>query len=263
MKLPFHICNGNGNSFIIIIHHNTLEKIFFNNLFIKDLCLYNKEISIDGLVLINIKNNEIYMDYFNNDGTWETLCLNGLRCAALLLNQKFKKDNFKINCNNHIYNTSILKNRVIKVNLTKPLYVMENISVDGFIGNYLDVGAKHFVISYDKVWPSLDELQNISRKIRYNTSMFPEGINVNFYKVLDNMKIQVKTYEKGVESMMKSCASGSYAAAYHYMSQNNLLGSLHVLNDGGDFHINFDESYRNNTLEGQAEIEYKDFIKIN
>ena len=77
------------------------------------------------------------------------------------------------------------------------------------------------------------------------------------------MKIQVKTYEKGVESMMLSCASGSYASAFHYMEENNLSGCLHVLNDGGDFHISFDENYINNTLAGKTEIEYKDFIELN
>jgi diaminopimelate epimerase len=263
MKIPFYKCNGNGNSFFIIIHENTLKKNIFKKEFIEKICFYEKVNKVDGLVFINIKNNKIYMDYYNNDGTWETLCLNGLRCSALLLNSLSNESNINIYCNNHLYKTSILNDNMVKVNLNKPLYKMRNINIEGFKGDYIDVGAKHLVILFNSEWPSLEILKHISQKIRFNKSIFPDGININFYKILDNMKIQVKTYEKGVESMMQSCASGSYAAAFHYSKENNLFGSLHVLNDGGDFHISFDEKYINNTLAGKAEIEYKDFIELN
>ena len=42
--------------------------------------------NIDGLITANIETNNIVMDYYNNDGSWETLCVNALKCVGLLLN---------------------------------------------------------------------------------------------------------------------------------------------------------------------------------
>ena len=39
------------------------------------------------------------MDYYNNDGSWETLCANGVRCAALFMfEHKFIGANATIVC---------------------------------------------------------------------------------------------------------------------------------------------------------------------
>ena len=59
-------------------------------------------------------------------------------------------------------------------------------------------------------------LEKILKKIRYNKLFLPDGVNVNIYRCKDHNAIQVKTYEKGIEAMMSSCSSGSYACAYHY-----------------------------------------------
>ena len=43
----------------------------------------------DGLLLLSEHNKYDYkMDYYNNDGTWETMCANGARCAALYMLRK-------------------------------------------------------------------------------------------------------------------------------------------------------------------------------
>ena len=86
---------------------------------------------------------------------------------------------------------------------------------------------------------------------------------MRFYKSINTHTIEVKTYEKGIESMMDSCASGSYACAFHHYNQNNRFGKIKVKNIGGIFEIIFDENYMNNRLIGEAEIEYNDSIKIN
>ena len=261
MKIPYYKCNGNGNSFIIILLNNSLEKYFFDLLLIKRICSYTE--LVDGLVLIDNKKNEIKMDYYNNDGTWETLCLNGLRCASLILSKINNRNEVSIYCNGKLYKTKILEDNIISVNLDEPIYKMKKIELDSFIGYYIDVGAKHFVIEYNDNWPSLEKVETYARKIRYNKSIFPDGINVNFYKVLNSNAIDVKTYEKGVESMMNSCASGSYACAFHHFKETNNIGTINVKNIGGNFKIIFDKNYINNTLIGKAEIEFKDFIELN
>ena len=87
-----------------------------------------------------------------------------------------------------------------------------------FSGYYIYAGAKHFVIEYSDEWERNEILEIKAKKIRFN-SFFLNGVNVNFYKIINYNTIEVKTYEKGIEKMMLSCASGSFACAYHAFNQ--------------------------------------------
>ena len=263
MEIPFYKCNGNGNDFIIVVNNDEFKTSIFTTSFIKKICKINKNKVVDGFILLNNKKNKVYIDYFNNDGSWETLCLNGLRCSSLLLSRKKNVYKIKIECNKKIYSTKVLENNYVKVLLSKPIYKIKNINIDNFYGSYIDSGAKHFVSQYN--WDSSfhSKVESISREIRFNKSIFPNGVNVNFYKILDSSTIKVITYEKGIESMMSSCASGSLACAYDYSMKNNVFGKIKIINDGGELEINFDENYMNNTLTGKAVIEYKGLIEKN
>ena len=73
-----------------------------------------------------------------------------------------------------------------------------------------------------------------------NELLFPYEINVNYYKVIGSNTIEVKTYEKGIESTMQSCASGSFVCAYDFSNKQNIIREIEVLNDGGNFKVMFD-----------------------
>ena len=214
MKIPFYKCNGNGNTFILVLHNNTIKESIFNPIQIQKFCSSIENKLIDGLILINNKNNKIIMNYFNNDGSWETFCLNGLRCSSLLLRKKLNKKSINIICNNKLYKTKNLNDDFIQVELTKPTYKLKNVELDSYIGNFINSGAKHFVINHNNKWPSKNKLKEQLRKIRFNKLFSPKGTNVNFYKEIDSKTIRVKTYEKGIESMMQSCTSESFVCAY-------------------------------------------------
>jgi len=262
-KVTFYKCNGNGNKFSIILIDDSSKKVLLSKSNIIKICNLDKKNVSDGLIILEIDRNKIFMDYYNNDGSWETFCLNGLRCAALLLNKKLSKKIIKINCNKIVYETEILNDYKIKVNLPEPKYVFKNIKVNDFKGEHINSGAKHFVIEYNNLWLSNEELTQISREIRYNDILFPDGINVNYYKYIDSRIIEVKTYEKGIESMMKSCASGSYACAYNFCKKNNINNeTIKILNEGGQLEVFFSSDYSRNFLIGKSKIEYTDTIDI-
>ena len=89
MKLEIIKSNGNGNDFIIIDKNDLPNNCKISSETIKQICFSHD--NTDGLVIINrIKKNEYEMDYYNNDGSWETLCVNALRCVGLLIYKKLK-----------------------------------------------------------------------------------------------------------------------------------------------------------------------------
>ena len=88
MIIPAVKANGNLNSFIIIDKKN-ISNLELTESNIKKISISYKDSYIDGIVIIKkISQINYKVDYYNNDGTWETMCVNGARCVAMLLNQK-------------------------------------------------------------------------------------------------------------------------------------------------------------------------------
>ena len=262
MNIPFYKCNSNGNDFIIILHSNNLNYNIFDKEMIRNICKYESDLSVDGFILLNNINLLYLMNYYNNDGSWETFCLNGLICCALILNKEYNKSFFEIISNDVKYKTEIIKNNFVKVQMNKPIYREKNIKIDNYSADYLDSGAKHLVINYKDNWEEYKKIEQKMRAIRYNKIFEPEGINVNLYKVIDSKSIHVKTYEKGIESIMDSCASGSFACAYDYSNKNKHIHKINVINDGGNSQVIFENKYSKNFFSSKGFIEFKGELKI-
>jgi len=262
MKISFYKCNSKGNDFIIIPHHNNIDYEFFNKEKIRSICNYDSSSSIDGLILLNKKNNLFIMDYYNNDGSWETFCLNGIVCCSLILFKELKNNHFEIISNNIVYKIEMTQNNDVHVQIQKPIYKQENIIIDNYKSDYLNSGAEHLVVNYKEEWGDILGLKKKMQKMRYNKIFDPVGINVNFYKIMNSGIIEVKTYEKGIESIMHSCASGSYACAYDYSRKNNYNKKIKVINDGGDSQIIFGKDYNKNFFSSKGIIEFKGEMEI-
>ena len=99
----------------------------------------------------------------------------------------------------------------------------------------------------------------IAEKIRFD-NYFIDGINVNFFKV-NNENLDVITYEKGIEKIMSSCASGSYACAYHYIFSNKLKKKdIYINNPSGGLFVHIDVKNNIYNISGSAKIEYESEI---
>jgi len=262
METPFYKCNGNGNTFIIIVSSTLEVQNFLSKNKIKNICYNIEDTIIDGFISANVTNDKVIMNYYNNDGSWETFCLNGLRCLALVLYKKYNKKKLSIYSNNILYNCKVLDYQVIEVELEEPFYVKKNVKIEKIIGNYINSGAKHFVYNQLNEWSDDYSLKLEMQNIRNHSLFKPEGINVNYYKIIEENTIEVKTYEKGIEKIMKSCASGSYSCAYDYSKKNNINGKIKVLNDGGISQITFSKNYIKNKFSAVASIEYQSKIEI-
>ena len=258
MKAEITKTNANGNNFIIIKNQSINNK-FLNKESIKKICHYY---STDGLITITPSNqNKFIMNYFNNDGTWETLCINGLTCSSLLLKKELHDKILYIESNNILYPIKIQNNNIVKIKLPAPSYKLKDIKLNNIKGTYIDSGAKHFIIEIKK-WSCADELISLAKKIRYNKKVFPNGTNVNFFKILNESTIEVKTYEKGIEKMMDSCGSGSYACAYDCYLNKKIQNKVTVINPGGNFNIKLDHKTGDYWIRNSAILEYNDTIDL-
>tara|TARA_B110000438_G_scaffold303473_1_gene365114 strand:- start:1111 stop:1914 length:804 start_codon:yes stop_codon:yes gene_type:complete len=255
MKIHFTKCHANGNDFILILKQNFPSNISKEKI-IRLLCNRNKGIGADGLFIISNSNNyDFLLDYYNSDGSWETLCANGSRCACLFMFESNSLINKKMTfeAGDGIHKAEIKNDNSVSMSMITPKYKSQLISPEGFNGYFIDSGARHFVSEYKKMENDENNI-NIAKKIRFHEIFMPKGANINFYNKQPNNIINILTYEKGIEKFVLSCSSGSMAVVYHLYQTLNLKPPITTFSLGGSLKFDFDENLQNIWCTGPSEI---------
>ena len=245
----FYKAECNGNDFIIALKNNSSISLSTEN--IQNIC---SQESTDGLLLVNqsFDGYDFKMDYYNNDGSWETMCANGALCIIKLLQSKdvsFKNNLFLAGDGKHQIQ---FNHHSFSIMMKPPSFKTDNIDIQGITGAHVDSGAKHFVLISDI--ENSDYIYNLARKIRYDDLFAPHGVNVNFLNIKDKNTIHVITYEKGVEKTMESCGSGSVAAAYYAFHYSTIASPITIINKGGSMMLSFDKDWNEVWLTSHPEI---------
>ena len=220
------------------------------------MCILDNNEIVDGALILDDNNLEkINLDYYNNDGSWETMCANGALCVIQVLQAKdyqFNHNKFLAGDGEHQLS---IKANLISIRMKAPSFQTEDIKVAGYIGAHIDSGAKHFVTlsSINKI----DELYKIAQSIRYDDYFSPTGLNVNFLKINNAHEINVVTYEKGIEEIMRSCGSGSVAAAFYGSQQDKIQSPLTIINPGGRMKLVFNDDWSEVWLTSNPTIEFE------
>ena len=141
-----------------------------------------------------------------------------------------------------------------------PEYRSNLLSPEGCDGYFIDSGARHFVSESENL--NDDFVYRLARKIRFSDAFKPHGINVNFYRLADKQTVDVKTYEKGIEGVMLSCASGSTAVVFHLSKIKCIESPVLVRSTGGNLILKFDATWDDVWVEGPAEFLFDGEINI-
>ena len=253
MKIPFTKCHANGNDFILILSED-FPDVDAKESLIQRLCNRNTGIGADGLfIILSSEKYDFFLDYYNSDGSWETLCANGSRCASKFiysLNNTKRKLKFETGAG--VHTAEVKSNGEVLMSMKTPVYKSECLSPEGVPGFFVDSGARHFVCQSDNL--DEDHVLTLGRKIRHSQPFKPQGINVNFYRIQPDNIIEIRTYEKGVEQLMSSCSSGSAAVVYHLSKSHGLISPITTSSVGGSLKFTFDEGWRDAFCEGPAEL---------
>ena len=254
VKITATKAHGTQNHFLIFYTHNN-QKIIQKN--IPTIISKVNAKRIDGvLILSDSKVADFKMDYYNNDGTWETMCANGARCAVLFMYQKEIINNKKMTfeAGDGVHHSEIIQDDYVKLKMLPPKYCSSEIQLLGVKGFHIDSGATHFTVEYPKITDQ--EVRRLGAQIRYDKIFSPRGINVNFYEIINTNNIYVKTYEKGIENLMMSCGSGAVACAFHLYQIKKIQAPLKVNVPGGELQIDFIQDWKDVWLSGPAKIEF-------
>ena len=253
MKILFTKYHANGNDFILVMNEDLPEK-FRQPKIINRLCSRRTGIGADGVFIISpSKDYDFFLDYYNADGSWESLCANGSRCAVHFMHSRGLVDtNIKFCAGDGEHKAKILKDGNILMSMKTPKYKSGSISPEGVSGFFVDSGARHFVCESEIM--DDDYVFDLGKKIRNSDIFKPRGINVNFYQQTNENCIEIKTYEKGVEQVMLSCASGSTAVVFHLSQINAISSPVIAQSAGGKLTLIFDEKWKKSWVEGPVEL---------
>ncbi len=227
---------GAGNDFVVI--DNRRKALSNPKKTAVALCDRKFGVGADGLLLAEpSKKAQLKMRILNADGSEAEMCGNGVRCFA-----KFAQDAGILKGRRQTIETlaglieAEITGDVVKVRLSDPsrLKLDFRISFDGKSQrmHFVDTGVPHavqIVEALDKV-----DVERLGRVVRRHERFAPKGANANFVKTLGPGRIQVRTYERGVEGETLACGTGSAASALVTAALKDWKSPVEVNTRGGE-----------------------------
>ncbi len=186
---------------------------------IRAWCARGLSIGADGVFVLRRSggDSDVAMRYWNADGRTAALCINGTRCAArLAIRLGWAEERFRIATDAGIFGARAVQPTEMELELPAPEDWPRKmvVTIDGeeITGWFVTVGVPHFVV----VWP--DSLRNapvaaLGPKLRWHADFAPAGTNVDFVRFPDRHRMEVRSYERGVEAETLACGTGTLASA--------------------------------------------------
>ena len=211
----FDKMHGNGNDFVVV---NSIKKdLVLRKSLIKKLSDRNRGIGFDQLILISVPikdNHDFSVKFFNADGCEASMCLNGIRSAALYIwrHDFAPKKSIIIKTKNRLVICKPVGNKIrVDIKISE-VYKNDSLykKISGDISHqfdFVDSGNMHLCIKQSSIKnEDINALyKNLTRYIK------PLKCNLSIYKVSKD-NIDIRTYENGVGETL-SCGSASLAVA--------------------------------------------------
>jgi diaminopimelate epimerase len=211
-----------------------------------------KGIGGDGIILICPSEiADAKMRMFNADGSEGQMCGNGIRCVSKYLYDYgiVKKSDLEIETLSGVKKISLHikdgKAVMATVDMGKAEFetpVNSPIDIEDFRATRVSMGNPHAVVFLpDSRDLSALDLEKIGPRFEFHKS-FPDGVNTEFVKVLDENTLSFRVWERG-SGETNSCGTGAcavaVAASLNGISPKN--SDILVKTIGGDLIINYSD----------------------
>lgn len=276
MELQFLKMQGAGNDFVVL---NNLEHTFTKEQLVEltpRLCNRRFGIGADGLMALHppeIAGTHYSMIYRNADGSDAGMCGNGARCLAAFAAKLGFKGDLSFSMHKNVYTARILEEGVSI--LFPDTEAPTAIHIEGKTLLKLRPGTEHVVLKVsESALKNKTKLTQKGRKIRYSPAMMPVGCNVNFMaynrREIKKNRVQLHTYERGVEGLTLACGTGAIAtaiAAHHTENAGKGNHEYTIKVTGGTLTVKFNfnknqHKYQHIELIGEAAFVYEGRINI-
>ncbi len=261
--MDFTKMHGLGNDFVVI--EDLAEEYDFSPEAVQWICHRNFGVGADGLILVRPATNpdaDYFMLYYNSDGSLAEMCGNGVRCFA-----KYVVDHGLVTAEQETLRVQTLggvraielycdeKGRMTDatVDMGEPILQPSLIpaSFDGdlvfecpvetsfgtFAVTAVSMGNPHAVIWVEDVDTAPVELVG---PLIETHEMFPAKTNVEFAQVLENDRIRLRVWERGVGETL-ACGTGACATLVAAVLSCQTGREATIELPGGELHIRWSE----------------------
>ncbi|BDR57973.1 diaminopimelate epimerase [Xylocopilactobacillus apicola] len=254
--------HGSGNSFFLLDQTILKQPLTQTQLIdlAKDLTR-NVLGGADGLLVVSPSTHPGAlgkMQVINADGSIASMCGNGLRTVARYLADKFHEDQFLVETANADLQVKkepdwapdvhCMSVEISPVSFERTTLPFDNLDCEQLINaevtdfapdlkfSAIAVPNPHLISFVDQNILDSDLLKNLGTKLNSPNPYFPEGVNVNFAKIIDERHLFVQTFERGV-GFTNACGTGmsatSLAFALNYPEYDAFNKLLTITNPGG------------------------------
>lgn len=263
--------HGLGNDFVVIDdRNNTLQD---SGEIAQRICDRHFGAGADGLLIVKESSrSDIGMDIINSDGSTAEMCGNGIRCFCKYVYEKgiVNKQVMNIETLAGIMRAELIvensKVVSIRVNMGSPALDKKAVPYAGSCDNLgytievngksynaatILLGVPHTVVYVDEIdKKEIVENGSVIEKL----SIFPNRTNVNFVKVINRDKIEVRTWERGAGYTL-ACGTGTCASAVVSYLMGKTKSNVEASLFGGKLNIEYQngEVY----MTGPAELVYE------
>ncbi|HEV7667086.1 MAG TPA: diaminopimelate epimerase [Thermoanaerobaculia bacterium] len=249
MATTFYKLSGSGNDFLALPEPEaapTSEEI-------RAWCRRGISIGADGLIVIRRGPDSpsgtgapvVEMTYWNADGYPADLCLNGTRCAARLAFElgwaKPTAPNtpLAIRTDAGTWTARLLPGARIALDLPLPQDEVQRFTLEAlgthYEAHWLSIGVPHLVL----LWPeslATAPVDTLGPPLRRHAALGPAGANVDFVRFpaeANRHRMEIRTFERGVEGETLSCGTGVLASAAVGLTLGLAAMPLTVSTQGG------------------------------
>ena len=277
--MKFTKMHGIGNDYVYVnCFEETVKDPNKTSRFVSDR---HFGIGSDGLILIKPSDvADFEMDMYNSDGSQGAMCGNGIRCVAKYVYDYGLTDKTQISINTKsgikYLDLTVEDGKValVKVNMGVPDTIAKNIPivsdkeqvidepilVDGkeYRMTGVSMGNPHAVVYIDDV-KGLD-IEKIGPKFE-NHKVFPDRVNTEFCKVLDDHTVEMRVWERGAGETL-ACGTGACAVAVASILNGYTKEEVTIKLLGGDLKIFWDRKENLVYMTGPATVVFDGEIEI-
>jgi len=235
-------------------------------------CDRRRGVGADGVLVVEKPRSpkaDFRMRYYNSDGGEAEMCGNGARCFALLARAVASRTGKRLRVETRAGLVVLeICGKDVRVSMTEPglprlgrkiVAAGRKVTLD-----CINTGVPH-AVEFVRSLSSVDVLRS-GRAIRTHSAFAPGGTNVNFIQIGKGGRIEVRTYERGVEGETLACGTGVVASSILSSLRRGIRPPIRVRTRGGDLlTVNFELEAgraRKVTLQGPARIVYTGVLYV-
>ena len=223
MRIRFAKMHGAGNDFVLVDDRDGAFPC--DRRVLAAIGVRGTGVGCEGIILVQRSDRvDFRMRFFNPDGSEAELCGNGARCVAAFAREigAAKADKMRFETLAGEVHAEILPpttsqppnlatSQLVKIWMPDP---------EDLRDNFVNSGVPHCIVPVENLEKA--DVEGEGRRIRYSEEFAPDGTNVDFVSYHAPNRVDIRTYERGVEAETGACGTGSVAAALVGVAQYGL-----------------------------------------